>query len=114
MRHVVIDELVRSMILSSDNDRDHDYNMSGDYPELNYNAGAKWIKSLTQGRLGNFNGGHFSDVNLGASRDRCSAPVAILTAMTASQPLACSLIGLIAKTLLALACPSLLHISDCH
>lgn len=34
------------------------------YPELNYDAGAKWIKSLTRQRLDNFTGGHFSDVNL--------------------------------------------------
>ncbi|KAK7464842.1 Glycoside hydrolase, 38 vacuolar alpha mannosidase [Stygiomarasmius scandens] len=34
------------------------------YPELNYGPGAKWIKSLTQGRLSTFHGGHFSDVNL--------------------------------------------------
>lgn len=35
-----------------------------DYPNLNYGPGAKWIKHLTQNRLGTFNGGHFSDVNL--------------------------------------------------
>jgi hypothetical protein len=34
------------------------------YPELNYGPGAKWIKGLTRSRLNNFNGGHFSDVNL--------------------------------------------------
>ncbi|TFK38533.1 glycoside hydrolase family 38 protein [Crucibulum laeve] len=34
------------------------------YPELNYSAGAKWIKNLTKDRLGTFNGGHYSDVNL--------------------------------------------------
>jgi alpha-mannosidase len=34
------------------------------YPEQNYGAGAKWIKSLTRQRLDNFHGGHFSDVNL--------------------------------------------------
>jgi alpha-mannosidase len=34
------------------------------YPELNVGAGAKWIKNLTQDRLGSFNGGHYSDVNL--------------------------------------------------
>ncbi|TFY54220.1 hypothetical protein EVJ58_g8985 [Rhodofomes roseus] len=30
----------------------------------NYGTGAKWIKHLTQGRLGTFNGGHYADVNL--------------------------------------------------
>ncbi|KAJ6546194.1 glycoside hydrolase family 38 protein [Mycena vulgaris] len=39
---------------------------SASYPELNYSSGAKWIKNLTQDRLGQFNGGHFGDVNLGA------------------------------------------------
>ncbi|KAJ3842876.1 glycosyl hydrolases family 38 N-terminal domain-containing protein [Lentinula raphanica] len=34
------------------------------YPELNHGSGAKWIKGLTQNRLGTFLGGHFSDVNL--------------------------------------------------
>ncbi|RDB17533.1 Alpha-mannosidase [Hypsizygus marmoreus] len=34
------------------------------YPELNSSAGAKWIKHLTKDRLGNFIGGHFSNVNL--------------------------------------------------
>ncbi|KAJ3574050.1 hypothetical protein NP233_g2021 [Leucocoprinus birnbaumii] len=34
------------------------------YPEINHGAGAKWIKSLTRQRLNNFQGGHFSDVNL--------------------------------------------------
>ncbi|KAI0799601.1 glycosyl hydrolases family 38 N-terminal domain-containing protein [Irpex lacteus] len=37
-----------------------------DYPQLNYGSGSKWIKHLTQNRLGTFNGGHFSDVNLSA------------------------------------------------
>ncbi|ETW79602.1 glycoside hydrolase family 38 protein [Heterobasidion irregulare TC 32-1] len=32
--------------------------------EQNYGPGAKWIKDLTKNRLGTFNGGHFSDVNL--------------------------------------------------
>ncbi|KAH9837576.1 glycoside hydrolase family 38 protein [Rhodofomes roseus] len=35
-----------------------------DYPQTNYGTGAKWIKHLTQGRLGTFNGGHYADVNL--------------------------------------------------
>lgn len=35
-----------------------------DYPERNFSAGAKWIKSLTSERTGNFSGGHFADVNL--------------------------------------------------
>lgn len=30
------------------------------------NQGAKWIKSLTKDRLGQFVGGHFNEVNLGA------------------------------------------------
>ena len=34
------------------------------YPELNYSAGPKWVKGLTQGRLGTFTGGHYSNVNL--------------------------------------------------
>ncbi|KAH9914289.1 glycoside hydrolase family 38 protein [Fomitopsis serialis] len=37
---------------------------SVDYPQTNYGTGAKWIKHLTQGRLGTFNGGHYADVNL--------------------------------------------------
>ncbi|KAL4267030.1 glycosyl hydrolase 38 family protein [Pleurotus pulmonarius] len=36
------------------------------YPQTNFSAGAKWIKNLTRDRLNNFNGGHFSDVNLSA------------------------------------------------
>ncbi|KDQ27960.1 glycoside hydrolase family 38 protein [Pleurotus ostreatus PC15] len=36
------------------------------YPRTNFSAGAKWIKNLTRDRLNNFNGGHFSDVNLSA------------------------------------------------
>ncbi|KAJ7781792.1 glycoside hydrolase family 38 protein [Mycena maculata] len=36
------------------------------YPTLNLSSGAKWIKNLTQDRLGQFNGGHFGDVNLGS------------------------------------------------
>ena len=34
------------------------------YPKENYGPGAKWIKHLTQNRLGTFEGGHFSDINL--------------------------------------------------
>ncbi|KAI8992732.1 glycosyl hydrolases family 38 N-terminal domain-containing protein [Trametes punicea] len=37
---------------------------SSDYPKINHGPGAKWIKHLTKDRLGTFNGGHFSDVNL--------------------------------------------------
>ena len=37
---------------------------SAGYPKANYGAGAKWIKHLTQNRLGTFEGGHFSDINL--------------------------------------------------
>ncbi|THH05654.1 hypothetical protein EW145_g4638 [Phellinidium pouzarii] len=40
---------------------------AGSYPELNYRPGAKWIKSLTQDRLSQFTGGHFSDVNLSSA-----------------------------------------------
>ena len=36
----------------------------GSYPELNYGSGKKWIKNLTKDRLGGFNGGHYSDLNL--------------------------------------------------
>jgi hypothetical protein len=39
---------------------------STSYPTLNPSSGAKWIKPLMQARLGQFNGGHFGDVNLGA------------------------------------------------
>ncbi|EJF58912.1 glycoside hydrolase family 38 protein [Dichomitus squalens LYAD-421 SS1] len=42
----------------------HHHPESLSYPKENYGAGAKWIKHLTQNRLGTFNGGHFSDVNL--------------------------------------------------
>ncbi|KAH9970026.1 glycoside hydrolase family 38 protein [Lactifluus volemus] len=41
----------------------HGHNIS-DYPQLNCSPGAKWIKSLTNDRTGNFTGGHFSDINL--------------------------------------------------
>ena len=34
------------------------------YPELNYGSGTKWIKNLTKDRLGGFNGGRYSDLNL--------------------------------------------------
>ncbi|KAI0640866.1 glycosyl hydrolases family 38 N-terminal domain-containing protein [Trametes meyenii] len=37
---------------------------AAEYPKLNFGPGAKWIKHLTKDRLGTFNGGHFSDVNL--------------------------------------------------
>jgi hypothetical protein len=37
------------------------------YPTLNPVAGAKWIKRLTQDRLGRFVSGNFRDVNLGAA-----------------------------------------------
>ena len=36
----------------------------GSYPQLNNGSGAKWIKSLTRDRLGGFNGGRYSDLNL--------------------------------------------------
>jgi alpha-mannosidase len=36
----------------------------GSYPELNYGSGTKWIKNLTKDRLGGFNGGRYSDLNL--------------------------------------------------
>ncbi|KAF7312531.1 Glycoside hydrolase family 38 protein [Mycena indigotica] len=44
----------------------HGHSSSTPYPELNPGSGAKWIKNLTQDRIGQFNGGHFGDVNLGA------------------------------------------------
>ena len=42
----------------------HPHSTQSSYPEQNYGPGAKWIKDLTKNRLGTFNGGHFSDVNL--------------------------------------------------
>ena len=42
----------------------HHHGHAPEYPKENHGAGAKWIKHLTQNRLGTFNGGHFSDVNL--------------------------------------------------
>ncbi|KAF8583534.1 glycoside hydrolase family 38 protein [Ramaria rubella] len=42
----------------------HTSTTGGGYPELNYSPGNKWVKSLTQGRLSSFTGGHFSNVNL--------------------------------------------------
>ena len=36
----------------------------GTYPELNYGSGTKWIKNLTRDRLGGFNGGRYSELNL--------------------------------------------------
>ncbi|KAI0753803.1 hypothetical protein C8Q74DRAFT_1373733 [Fomes fomentarius] len=42
----------------------HHSHSSASYPKENHSAGAKWIKHLTQNRLGTFNGGHFADVNL--------------------------------------------------
>ncbi|KAJ7677197.1 glycosyl hydrolases family 38 N-terminal domain-containing protein [Mycena rosella] len=44
----------------------HSHSHNAHYPTLNHSSGAKWIKNLTQDRLGQFNGGHFGDVNLGA------------------------------------------------
>lgn len=44
----------------------HSHMSTPAYPTLNLGSGAKWIKNLTQDRLGQFNGGHFGDVNLGA------------------------------------------------
>lgn len=40
------------------------YQSGCSYPESNHGSGAKWIKDLTRQRLNNFQGGHFSDVNL--------------------------------------------------
>jgi alpha-mannosidase len=40
---------------------------TGSYPVQNLSPGAKWIKGLTRGRLDQFNGGHYSDVNLGSA-----------------------------------------------
>ncbi|GJJ13977.1 hypothetical protein Clacol_008234 [Clathrus columnatus] len=34
------------------------------YSELNFTPGNKWVKSLTQGRLGTMLGGHYSSINL--------------------------------------------------
>ncbi|KAJ3983926.1 glycosyl hydrolases family 38 N-terminal domain-containing protein [Lentinula detonsa] len=45
-------------------EQSHHESATRQYSELNYNPGAKWIKGLTQNRLGTFLGGHFSDVNL--------------------------------------------------
>ncbi|KAK0458541.1 glycoside hydrolase family 38 protein [Desarmillaria tabescens] len=42
----------------------HTTKPSEGYPQLNYTAGAKWVKNLTQSRLGTFQGGHYSDMNL--------------------------------------------------
>ncbi|KAF9025150.1 glycoside hydrolase family 38 protein [Hymenopellis radicata] len=42
----------------------HGHQAPQGYPELNYSAGPKWVKDLTQGRLGTFTGGHYADVNL--------------------------------------------------
>jgi alpha-mannosidase len=39
---------------------------SKSYPETNLGAGSKWIKHLYQDRLGQFHGGHFSNVNISA------------------------------------------------
>lgn len=36
------------------------------YAETNSSAGPKWIKHLYQDRLNQFNGGHFSSVNIAA------------------------------------------------
>ena len=36
------------------------------YPEINLGHGNKWIKHLNQDRLSQFNGGHFSSVNMSA------------------------------------------------
>ncbi|KAJ7199975.1 glycoside hydrolase family 38 protein [Mycena pura] len=44
----------------------HSQAHSPPYPTINPGSGAKWIKNLTQDRIGQFNGGHFNDVNLGA------------------------------------------------
>jgi alpha-mannosidase len=42
----------------------HSAGSASHYPEQNYSAGAKWVKELTENRLGTFTGGHFADVNL--------------------------------------------------
>jgi alpha-mannosidase len=36
------------------------------YPEMGTGPGAKWIKSLTNDRAGQFTGGRYSDLNLSA------------------------------------------------
>ncbi|KIL60738.1 glycoside hydrolase family 38 protein [Amanita muscaria Koide BX008] len=45
----------------------HHSQNSQSYPELNYSPGAKWVKNLTRDRLNNFEGGHFSGVNLSSA-----------------------------------------------
>lgn len=42
----------------------HHASAAGSYPELNYGAGNKWVKSLTRSRLDQFEGGHYSDLNI--------------------------------------------------
>lgn len=42
----------------------HGQQENAPYAELNYGAGAKWIKNLTKDRLGTFHGGHYAGVNL--------------------------------------------------
>ena len=42
----------------------HQSQSMSNYPTLNPGSGEKWIKHLTQARLGTFHGGHFADVNL--------------------------------------------------
>ena len=41
-------------------------NQCEEYPGLNYGPGAKWIKSLTKDRTGQFTGGRYSSLNLAA------------------------------------------------
>lgn len=53
-------------ILGCHHDSTMDAHNGTPYPRTNFSAGAKWIKNLTRDRLNNFNGGHFSDVNLSA------------------------------------------------
>lgn len=46
------------------NDTPNGNGNSSHYEQQNFTPGAKWIKDLTKNRLGTFEGGHFSDVNL--------------------------------------------------
>ncbi|KIK63743.1 glycoside hydrolase family 38 protein [Collybiopsis luxurians FD-317 M1] len=47
--------------------RHNGFSTTESYKEINLSGGAKWIKGLTQSRLGTFLGGHFSDVNLSSA-----------------------------------------------
>ncbi|KIY67661.1 glycoside hydrolase family 38 protein [Cylindrobasidium torrendii FP15055 ss-10] len=42
------------------------HNHTGAYPVINHSPGEKWVKGITQGRLGTFQGGHYADENISA------------------------------------------------